>query len=339
MEQNNPEQTVGGAPQGGSVLGRGMIAGIVAVVVIAALCAVFFLGSSGSSAGGAVVPPQTCAGQAVAYVNANLAQAGYTAELKSVEETGGVYRIMVLYQGSEIPVYATRDCTLLFTNAYTISAAQAGSAPSYAAATTVAPAEPVRSDRPAVDLYAMAFCPYGVQVENVMKPVVDLFGDSIDMDVRYIATVPGDTVATAQSLHGTSEAVEDVRQLCIAEHAPGKLWEYIAAFNARCYPSWSNAEKLSECQANVTAALSLPAATIDACAAGSEGLSLLKADEALAAEDRATGSPTLLINGQKYTGARTAEAIKQAICEHFTVAPQACDTVLSTQSAAASGSC
>jgi hypothetical protein len=185
----------------------------------------------------------------------------------------------------------------------------------------------------------MAFCPYGVQVENAMKPVVELLNDSADIRIRYIATAQGDTIATAQSLHGNAEAVEDVRQLCIAKHAAAGYWDYIAAFNAQCYPVWNDAGKLAACTKNITAALSLPSDTIDACASGSEGLQFLRDDAAKATENNALASPTMFINGQKYSGSRTSEAFKQAVCAHFTTPPAACNTTLSTQAATASGNC
>lgn len=322
------------------LFGRGMIALFIAILVIAALFAFFIMSEQGSRT---TVPMGTCAQQAVAYVNSNLIQTGSSAQLGSVGETNGVYRIMIQYQGSEIPLYATKDCSLLFTNTYTITPAacdaQAGACSPSAAGTTPAPVAPVKSARPVVELYVMSFCPYGVQVENAMKPVVDLLGSSMDMKVRYIATVTGDSVATAQSLHGNAEAVEDTRQLCIAKHSPGSYWGYIAAFDAQCYPAWNDAAKLSLCQKNITAALGIQSDAVDACVSGTEGLQLLRADETAASANQATASPTILINGQRYSGARTAEAFKQAICSHFETPPQACDTALSSQAATASGSC
>ena len=52
-----------------------------------------------------------------------------------------------------------------------------------------------------------------------------------------------------------------------------------------------------------------------------------------------TGSPTLIINGEKYLGSRTSEDIKTALCCAFNDAPSECDEVLSSTTQAASGSC
>ena len=186
----------------------------------------------------------------------------------------------------------------------------------------------------------MSFCPYGVQAENAMGPVVDLLGTKSDIKVRYIATVNGDTVDAVKSLHGLAEAKEDLRQLCVMKSYPDKFWDYLNLINAQCYPIYSNASQLVSCQKNVTVTLGIDNQKIESCASGSEGIALLRADEAITKNLKVTGSPTLFMNGQKYVGQRTAEAYKQAICARFETPPAECSVNLSAQAAAAaSGSC
>jgi glutaredoxin len=194
---------------------------------------------------------------------------------------------------------------------------------------------PVTSARPVVDLYVMSFCPFGTQAETVMSPVVGLLGSKADIRVRYITTITGSTVDSVDSLHGMSEAAEDLQQICLNKYYPDKYWAYLNTFNAQCYPSWQDAAVLDSCRKNTTAALSMDSARIDTCARGSEGLALLMADETASAKDSATASPTLFINGVRYPGSRTPEAYKQAICNSFETVPAECSTVLS--SATASG--
>lgn len=203
---------------------------------------------------------------------------------------------------------------------------------------TPTPVPLVKTTRPTVELYVMSFCPYGVQAEKVVKPVVALLGKDANFKILYIATVPGTDLSTAKSLHGNAEAIEDARQLCVAIHTPEKYWDYISAFDTQCYPVWKNQTQLIACQANVTADLGI-SETITQCASGSEGFELLKADASSVSSAGITSSPTILINGQKYTGSRTSESIKQAICEHFDIAPDVCNTVLSSEVAIASGNC
>jgi hypothetical protein len=198
---------------------------------------------------------------------------------------------------------------------------------------------PVKSARPEADLYVMSFCPYGTQAETGMGPVVDLLKSKADIRIRYITTISGTTVDSVDSLHGPAEAKEDLRQTCINTYYPDQFWSYIKTFNEQCYPSWRNATALESCQKNTLATLSLDSAKIDTCTAGAEGITLLKADEAAATNNSATASPMLFVNGILYSGTRTPEAYKQAICNSFETVPAECSTVLSSAFTAASNSC
>jgi protein-disulfide isomerase len=89
------------------------------------------------------------------------------------------------------------------------------------------------------------------------------------------------------------------------------LWPYQMDVNAQCYPVNKNATQLESCQKSVTATLGIDNQKIETCAGGTEGLVLLSADEAITQNYKVTGSPTLIMNGQRYRGQRTAEAYKQ----------------------------
>jgi hypothetical protein len=317
-------------PPSSPVLGsRGMMAGAIIIAVIIALVAIILATSNPSIS--SAVPSQDCGRTVISYLNANLVQAGSTAELVSVAEKNGVYEITTRYQARNIRLYATRDCSLLFTNSFDLKA----STPQ----PTQAPV-PVKSSRPSVDLFVMAFCPYGTQAEGAMQPVVNLLGTKANITVRYIATVQGTTVGSVSSLHGPTEAQEDLRQLCIHEYYPQQFWQYVSTFNRDCYPNWQNATLLNACRGTTMQALGIDAQKIETCATGGEGLALLKIDEALSAGNNVQASPTLIINGQFYNGDRTPEAYKQAICSHFETPPAECSLTLSSQTAtAATGGC
>ncbi|MDD1683064.1 MAG: hypothetical protein LUO98_04415 [Methanoregula sp.] len=304
-----------------------LIAGIVIILIVLLAAGMMQAGQ------GTVIPPAACGEKVIAYINNNLVQPGTSAELLSITESRGLYELKTRYMAEDVTLYTTKDCTLLFTNTLDMTASAGGQQTPQAA-----PA-PVKSARPAVDLYVMSFCPYGTQAETVMRPVAELLGTKADIRVRYITTVTGSTVDSVDSLHGPSEAAEDLRQICINRYYPEKFWAYLSAFNDACYPSWQDAAVLASCYQNTTAALSIDRAKIDTCASGPEGLALLRADEVAAAEADATASPMLFINGVEYSGARTPEAYKQAICASFDTAPAECSTVLSSASSGAAGGC
>jgi hypothetical protein len=303
------------------------------IALIAGICIILiaFLATGMQQAGqGTVVPPAACGERTISYINNNLVTAGTTVELVSIAEKGGMYEIKSLYQMEEITLYTSKDCTLLFTNAITMDASGSQPAPQV----TRAAVAQVKSARPSVDLYVMSFCPYGTQAETVMGPVFELLRTKADIRIRYIATITGATVGSIDSLHGPAEANEDLQQLCINKYYPEKYWAYLNAFNNDCYPSWQNTAVLESCRKNTTAALSIDSAKIDSCAGGAEGLALLRSDETASAKDGASASPMLFVNGVLYSGSRTPEAYKQAICNSFETEPAECSTLLSTQTAA-----
>jgi len=233
--------------------------------------------------------------------------------------------------------------TLVFIMLLTMSGSSSGTnnaAPVQVTQTTAPPATPQKTIRPSVDLYVMSFCPYGVQAETAMKPVVTLLETKADFRVRYIATVKNSTVEGIRSLHGIEEAKEDLRQLCVMKYYPDKFWSYIDGINAQCYPGSREPAVLDKCWRNVSFPLRIDAEKVTSCAYSSEGINMIKDEERITTEKQITGSPTLLINGQRYAGQRTAEAYKMAICNAFGTPPVECNTVLSSQQAGqAAGAC
>jgi glutaredoxin len=303
------------------------IAGV-ALILVAVLAIMSLQAGQGD-----VVPPAACADKTITFINENLVQPGSELQLVSVAETKGLYEMQVLYQSKNMALYTTKDCALLFTNTVDMSSTPAGQQGQQAAST------PVKTARPAVDLYVMAFCPYGTQAETAMKPVYDLLNAKADIRVRYITTISGSDAGSVNSLHGPSEAAEDLIQTCINKFYPEKLWPYMNSFNSACYPLWQNSTALTGCRKETLSTLGMDSTKIESCASGNEGLAVLKADEAEADKYGVSGSPTLIINGVTYSGARTPEAYKQAICNSFETVPAECGTVLSSASAAASGGC
>jgi len=182
--------------------------------------------------------------------------------------------------------------------------------------------EPVKSDKPVVDLYVMAFCPYGNQAEDTMKPVYALLKDKAQFNVHYIVSVDGNNV---QSLHGAPEVAEDEREACVLKNYDLNKWfEFVTYVNTNCGSNGS-------CWETGAKALGIDTEKISACVA-SEGVTLMKATGEASDAAGASGSPTLIINGVKSTAVYqygNSEAYKQAICNSFNTAPSECSITLS----------
>ncbi|MDI6798711.1 MAG: DsbA family protein [Candidatus Aenigmarchaeota archaeon] len=271
--------------------------------------------------------------KAIDYINNNLIQTGQVT-LVSVEEFDNMYKVVTSYQGKQIPVYITKGGSYLFV-----------SQPFDTSKPIPKQEEQQQFDapdkeRPEVNLFVMSFCPFGVQAENLMKPVVDLLGKKADIRVRFIANVQGNTVDSVRSLHGLSEAKEDLRQICIMKYYDQKtFWDYLMETNRNCYPIYRDADKLDACWKQAAQKFGIDTSKIETCAYGSEGLNLLKIDEELADQYSVTGSPTLIINGQRYSGTRSSESFKQAICSGFITQPSECTQTLSSSSSTTAGRC
>src|SRR5580698_1070813 len=80
-----------------------------------------------------------------------------------------------------------------------------------------------------LEFFVMSKCPYGVQVEKAIAPVLDKLGDNIDFHVAYIGQKKDDQLS---SMHGPGEVTGDEAQLCAHEIAPDKYFKMIACQDA-----------------------------------------------------------------------------------------------------------
>jgi protein-disulfide isomerase len=276
---------------------------------------------------------QEAASKVVDYINKNLVQTG-SVSLVSVEESGQMYNVTTSYQGQQIPVYVTKDGALLFVSTPLDM--------SQSVTTTQTTTAMVKTAKPTVELFVMSFCPYGIQAETIMKPVFDLLGSKADFKIKFITSISGNTIDSVQSLHGTNEAKEDLRQVCIMKnYNDATYWNYLMAFDANCPSLINNDTALDSCWKNAATQVGIDPTAIQTCANGSDALNLLKADEQAANNYGVQASPTLIINGAQYGGARSSSAFQQTICSAFTTAPAECSqTISSTASTTAvSGGC
>ncbi len=187
-----------------------------------------------------------------------------------------------------------------------------------------------KTEKPKVELFVMSYCPYGLQAEKAMIPVLDLLGKRIDFTVRFVD----------YAMHGEKEVWENARQYCIQHRvAPDKYIAYL-----RCFVQEGTAEKCMK-EAGID-----PAA-VDACMSDLNreyniaGILADKTswngpfppfplDTSLNEKYGVRGSPTLVINGVTMQATpRNPEALKELICSAFTSPPPECSVTLSSQNA------
>jgi protein-disulfide isomerase len=304
--------------------------GLMVLVVALVLVFTLFPSQNGSTNTLSVTSQNQIANKTADFINKNLISSG-TVTVDSVSESSGILNVTVDYQGRKIPVYVTNDGRYLVLSGVVDMSQSIPS--SNETQQQQASYNPQKTDKPTTQLFVMAFCPYGIQAEDVMKPVVDLLGSKADIQVHFIATVSGTTPDTVQSLHGAEEVREDLRQVCIMKNYDQKTyWKYVMAIDANCSSQYSNSAAYDTCWKDAASKAGIDSSKIATCSNSTEGVALLKADADLSAANGVSGSPTLIINGATFSGSRTPDGYKTAICQAFTTEPSECSQTLSSNS-------
>jgi len=302
------------------------------------------------------VSSQDAANKAVNYINKNLVQSG-SVSLLSVNEMSGVYEVVTSYQGQNISVYVTKDGKYLVIGSGTFDMTQEVS-------TTPASTQEIpKTDKPTLDLYVWAECPYGKQAETLVKPVYDLLKNKVDFNLIFIGPVTDNKDVAAKScfdgqgkstedavkaccnsyningktiyscgLHGNAEALESERQACVLkEYGKDNLWRYLVEFDS------------SGDVAKAITAAGADANKISSCMSSYGWFDILSDNSATANKNGIQGSESILLNGVKLSPANyrwSPEKLKSLICSGFVTQPSECSQTLSEGSASSSsGGC
>ena len=151
-----------------------------------------------------------------------------------------------------------------------------------------------RVGKPTLELFVMSYCPFGVQAEEKIIPIVKEFGDKIDFKLQFIAQEKGapsaQDITPFTSLHGYPEVAENIRQLLIAQEYPEKYLDYILCRGKKLDKSWENcAEKLGIDVAKIQRLFDTP-----------EAEQLFRENIKRAAELGIGASPTILVDNHQF---------------------------------------
>jgi len=236
--------------------------------------------------------------------------------INSISEVSGVYEVDVNYQDNVIPLYITKDGKNVISDMSPLEATSSG---------TTTTTEVPKSDKPSVELYVFTYCPYGLQMEKAILPVVELLGDKIDFKIRQIG-----------AMHGEYEEIEAKRQLCVEKNYPAYFLDYIRIFaqSTEIGNCQGDAACLSPKLNTVFSQFDIERSKIDSCM-NLDGDTLYDAEVSNSNSKGISGSPTLVINGVETSSGRSPEEIKGVICSAFNNVPSECSTALSTAQASA----
>ena len=292
---------------------------------------------------------QEAAERAINYINENILSEGITASLVRVSEENGIYKIHLKIGNNEYDSYITKDGKYFFPEGFDLTLKP--NVPEETQPTQEIP----KRDRPDVKLFVMSYCPFGNQAENLMKPVVELLGDKIKIELHYViysnygSGYPDyclDEENRYCSMHGIAELRQDIREICLQKYQPEKLWDFVIQVNKE-----TDLQNIDEKWEGIAEDLGVDISKIKECEE-KEAETLLAEEVALNQkeylvqdpsyhrnQDKITisGSPTLVINGVVYDGSRSAEAYKEAICSGFKNPPEECNQELESKTTTPGG--
>lgn len=275
------------------------------------------------------VQPSMTVEEATAFVNANLVAEGATATVSSVTEESGLTKIELSIEDQTYTIYLSEDRNLFFPQAYNIAEIQQQKSQAAAekeAAYQESLTKIAKNDKPAVELFVMSHCPYGIQTEKAIIPAVKALGDKVDFQVKFCD----------YAMHNDKELKEQMNQYCIQTEQKDKYLPYLECFlgdgdSAKCIAQTGvDANALNSCAARVDGQYGIMAGYNNQSTWVNGTYPKFPVYQADVDKYQVSGSPTLLINGTEISGDRTPATMLKTICAGFNAAPEACSQTLST---------
>jgi len=282
-----------------------------------------------------VLSVQQAAEKAISYVDQSILSQGATntATLTGATDTdSGVYQISFKISEQEYDAWVSKDGKYLFPAAYDLTATSTANSDTSTDESQKPTCESLKkTDKPILEAFVVSKCPYGLQMQRILYEVVkNIPSLAKNIKVKYIGAIEGDKIT---SMHGDTEAQENLRQICIREEQADKYWSYIG-----CHVKKGDVD-------SCLAVANVDKSKLNTCMTdATKGLEYAKADFVLQDQHNISGSPTLIINGENLNtqnepiefvfGGRTAEAAKTLLCCGFGQKPDTCSQKLSEDSAA-----
>jgi len=183
-----------------------------------------------------------------------------------------------------------------------------------------------KSDKPVVEVFVMSHCPYGTQIEKGILPVVEALGDKIDFQLKFCD----------YAMHGEIELNEQLRQYCIQKEEPEKLIAYLSCFlqDGKYEPCLAEAginnTTLQACVKDTDQQYKVTEKFNDKSTWSGGKYPAFDVNKADVNKYSISGSPGLVINGQKIQSNRDSASLLSVICSGFNEAPAECVASLST---------
>ncbi len=277
------------------------------------------------------ISPQEIGKKTINFINRALLKGRLEASLVNIERDTvdkGLYKVTVSLGGNNITSYVSLDGKYFYPERFNIDENLANNQDNNSTNNEKNSKESCqaikKSDTPLLQAFIVSNCPFGLQMQRVLCEINKKIPSLIkDVKVRYLGEIVNGKIA---SMHGDKEAQENLRQICIREEQGDKYWNYVS-----CYIQKGES---SSCLQKTGIDLS----QLDGCMSdANRGLKYAEEDFSLEKKYEVTGSPTLILNGNKESefdfGGRSAEAVKELLCCGFSQKPDICNQQLKTTQA------
>ena len=168
-----------------------------------------------------------------------------------------------------------------------------------------------------LDLFVMSQCPYGIQAEDQIIPIIKTLGEDVEFNIEYIVQDGGN--GQFQSLHGSPEVAGNIMQLCAKSVSSDKYLDFILCQNV-------DSENIPSNWEGCAVKAEIDATAIQTCYTGEEGKKLLSESAAKAEALQVQGSPTIYINDKEYSGSREGFLFMKVLCEEIG-SSEVCDSL------------
>jgi hypothetical protein len=281
-----------------------------------------------------ILTPDEAKAKANDYINNVLLEGSpdYKAEVTSVSEENGIYKIIVKVNDREIDSYMTKDGGKFFDRTFDMNQEAASSSDQAAASQQSIQTVNTKSAKPTVELFVMSHCPYGTQIEKGIIPAIKALGATVDFKLKFCD----------YAMHGEAELTEQMNQYCIQKNESAKLLAYLECFlgtdgdaagSAQCVKSGKiNEAKLKSCVAATDKQFKVKSGLADKSTwlnGTYPKFDLFKDD---VTKYGVKGSPTLVINGEVISSSRDSDSLLKTICSAFEGQPGECQAALSSES-------
>jgi predicted lipoprotein with Yx(FWY)xxD motif len=166
-------------------------------------------------------------------------------------------------------------------------------------------------------------------MEKGILPVLDTLGDAIDFELKF----------NDYAMHDKKELDEQMSQYCVQQNQGEKLTEYLYCFledekggDACLSKIGVNKAEHASCVADVDSKYKITEQYNDKSTWRSGRFPVFPVYEDDNKQYGVTGSPSLVVNGNKISAARDSASLLKTICAGFENEPEACQASLSASS-------